>query len=333
MFKNHNCLQLLKIKLIKIKTRKMLQGNYEQILKLISESSSLPTEEIERRIEARRAKLSGLISKEGAAQIIASELGISFEKQKMKISGLLPGMRRINLVGKIVRMNKVVEYNKNGKSGKIGSFLLADDTSNVRVVLWDVNHISLIENGTIKEGDVVELSNADIRNSEIHIGSFGDVKLSSTLIDNVQTKPVVHVKKIGDMQSNDNISTRAFVVQIFGPTFYSVCPECKKRVSETNTCEIHGNVVPKRNAILTLIMDDGTGTIRAVLFSDQIKKIATEAELETSESFMPKREELLGKEIILEGGVRKNKLTENLEIFVNDIQNIDLDKLITELEA
>jgi replication factor A1 len=311
----------------------MLQGNYEQILKMMSESSSLPIEDIERKIEAKRAKLSGLISKEGAAQIIASELGINFEKQKMKISNLLPGMRKLNLVGKIIKMNRVVEYNKNGKSGKIGSFLLADDTSNVRVVLWDVNHIGLIENGVIKEGDVVEISNADIRNSEIHVGSFGDLKLSQVIIDKVNSQLVVQKKNISDMQPNENVSSRAFVVQIFGPTFYNTCPECKKRVSETNTCETHGIVVPKKNAILTLIVDDGTGSIRAVLFSDQLRKIASEAELENSETFMPKRVELLGKEIVIDGGVRKNKLTENLEIFVNDVKDVDLDKLLNELEA
>ncbi len=41
----------------------MIQGNYDQIIKLLSESSKLPVEEVERRIEAKRAKLSGLISK------------------------------------------------------------------------------------------------------------------------------------------------------------------------------------------------------------------------------------------------------------------------------
>jgi ssDNA-binding replication factor A large subunit len=311
----------------------MLQGNYEQIVKLISDNSGLPVEEIERKIEARRAKLSGLISKEGAAQIIASELGISFDKQKMKISNLLGGMKKINLTGKIIKMNRVVEYNKNGKQGKIGSFLLADDTSNIRVVLWDTNHISLIEKGIIKEGDTIELSNGDIRNNELHLGGFGDVKLSTAVIDNVQTKPVVQKKSIDKMQMNDNVSARAFIVQIFGPTFYKVCPECNKKVSETNTCETHGSVVPKRNAILTLILDDGTGNIRAVLFTEQVKKIASEAELESAESFAPKRIELLGKEIFVEGNVRKNRLSENLEIFANEIRDIDLDSLIGELEA
>ena len=57
--------------------------NYHQIVARIARSSNLSVEDIERRIEAKRAKLSGLISKEGAAQIIAAELGISFDKEKM----------------------------------------------------------------------------------------------------------------------------------------------------------------------------------------------------------------------------------------------------------
>lgn len=310
----------------------MIQGNYDQIIRMIAENVNLPIGEIERKVEAKRAKLSGLISKEGAAQIVASELGISFEKKKMKISGLLSGMRKINLAGKIIRMNRVVEYNKNGRQGKIGSFMLADDTSNIRVVLWDTNHISLIEKGTIKEGDTIEISNGDIRNNELHLGGFGDIKLSSEVFENVQTKSVVQKKEISAIQINDNISSRAFIVQIFGPTFYNTCSECSKRLNEMNNCEIHGGVSPKRNAIITLIVDDGSGSMRAVLFTEQVKKIASEAELENIETFMPKRKELIGNEIIVEGYVRKNKLSENLEIFVQDLKPIDLGLVIDELE-
>jgi len=311
----------------------MIIGNYDQILKLISESSGLPLEEIERKIEARRAKLSGLISKEGAAQIIASELGVSFDKQKMKISNLLTGMKKVNLIGKIIRINKISEYNKNGRSGKIGSMFVADETSNIRVVLWDTNHISLIEKEVIKEGDVIEISGGDVRNAELHVSSFGDIKLSQVMFDTVETKRSVQKKTLDKIQIGDNISSRAFIVQIFGPTFYNVCPECGKKPIEPTRCEIHGVIAPKKNAILTLILDDGSGNTRGLLFTDQIKKIASESELESPEAFMAKRNELIGKEIFIEGGVRKNKLSENLEIFVNDIQDIDVDKLIAELEV
>ena len=70
-----------------------------------------------------------------------------------------------------------------------------------------------------------------------------------------------------------------------------------------------------------------------VVFSENIKKIAGLENLESPESFVGKREELLGREIFIEGGVRRNKLSENLEIFANDIREIDIDKLIEELEV
>lgn len=311
----------------------MLQGNYEQIIQLISENSGISVEDIERRIEARRAKLSGLISKEGAAQIIASELGVNFDRQKLKIGNLLTGMKKVNVTGKVLKVNRIIEYNKNGRSGKIGSLVIADETSNIRVVLWDTNHIQLLEKSVIKEGDVIDLSGGDVRNSELHLTGFADVKLSQTTFNNIQDKPVVHKKPIDQMTMNDNISTRAFVVQIFGPTFYTVCPECNKRVFENNECVNHGIIVPKKNAILTLIIDDGSGNTRAVLFNEQIRKIAEEKEIENVEAFAERRKNLLGTEVLLEGSVRKNKLSENLEIFVSDISEVDLDKLITELEA
>ena len=311
----------------------MIPGSYEQILEMISRNSGTSVEDIERKIEAKRAKLSGLISKEGAAQIVASELGISFDKQKMKISELLTGMKKINIIGKIIRMNRVIEYNKNGRSGKIGSFMLADETSNIRTVLWDTNHIELIEKQEIKEGDVIELSGGDIRNGEMHLGSFGDIKKSDMVIDKVQEKPIVHKKTISKIGFNDNIEVRAFVVQVFGPNFFYVCPECNKKVAEVNKCNEHGNVVAQKRAIVNFILDDGTGTIRSTLFDEQVKKVATEAELENAETFMPKREELIGKEFIIEGGSRKNKLSEDTELIVNDLKEVDIDNLIKELES
>ena len=310
----------------------MLPGNYDQLLEMISRSSNKDRGEIERMIEAKRAKLSGLISKEGAAQIVASELGISFDKQQLKISELVTGMRKINITGKIVKMNRVIEYNKNGRSGKIGSFLLADQSSNVRVVLWDTNHIDLIEKGEIKEGDVVEVGAGDIRNGEMHLGGFSDIKKSSVAMDSVVEKPVVISKKISELGFGDNAQVRAFAVQIFGPTFFSVCPQCGKKVTEGN-CVEHGAVSGEKRAILNFVLDDGSGTVRSVLFTDQIRQVASEAEIADAESFMSKRAELLGKEFVMEASARKNKLSEELELIVNEIKEADVEELIKELEA
>jgi len=160
----------------------------ERIISLIAKSSGKEVEEIERLIEAKRAKLSGLISKEGAAQIVASELGINLDKEKVKVEELSNGLKRINIVGKIINLFPIREFEKNGRKGKVANFLLADDTGSVRVVLWDTNHIKLLENREIKEGDVVEISNAGLRNGELHLGGFSDIKKSQEIIENVKSE-------------------------------------------------------------------------------------------------------------------------------------------------
>ncbi len=310
------------------KKRKMLQ-NYGQLVERIARSSGLSVEDIERRIEAKRAKLSGLISKEGAAQVVASELGISFDKEKMKVSELLSGMKRVNLVGKIIEMFPVRTYNKDNRSGKIGSFILADETANIRTVLWDTNHIALIEVGKIKEGDIVEISNGSIRNTELHLTGFSDIKISNEVFGTVKTEKVFHERKILELKQGENAAIRAIIVQIFEPRFFSVCPACGKRVSETGDCSEHGKVSGERRALLNLVLDDGTETMRAVLFSEQIEKIMSKEELE---EFSGRRGDLLGKEMFFSGQVRKNKIYDNLEFFVQDLKDIDIGKLIEILE-
>src|SRR3989344_1032209 len=156
---------------------KMTEGNYERILDKISRVSGLGKDELERRIEGKRAKLSGLISKEGAAQVIASELGLSFENEKLKINELLQGMRKVNLVGKVINLFPVRTFTtKKGDESKVVNFWIADETSNIKVVLWDTNHIEMIETGKISQGTVVEIMNGSMRDSEIHLGSFSELK-------------------------------------------------------------------------------------------------------------------------------------------------------------
>ena len=309
----------------------MVNENCQQLIELISKSSGVAVEEIERKVEAKQAKLSWLISKEGAAQVIAAELGVNFDKQMIKISQIVAGMKKINLVGKIITMFPVREYNKNGRSGKIGSFVLADDTSNIRTVLWDENHIDLIVKGQVIEGGIVEISNATIRNGELHLTSFSEVKNSNQDLGDVVTEKPFANKQILDFNVNDNASTRAFVVQMFEPRFFSVCPNCRKKVNEGN-CEEHGKVIPEERSLLNFVLDDGSESIRAVIFSDQVEKLVKKEELESPEMFAVKKQELLGKELLVSGQVRKNRVFENKEFIVEDVRDVEIDKLVEELE-
>ncbi len=306
-------------------------NNYEKLVERISNSSNLPIEEIERKVEAKKAKLSGLISKEGAAQIIAAELGINFDSEILKISELVQGMKRANVIGKIIKLNPVKEYNKNNKQGKIGSFLLADETSNIRTVLWDTNHIALIEQGKIKENSVIEISNAYVRNNELHLSSFADIKLSNEKISNPVLERAFQTKKLKDAKTGETIKTRAIIVNMFEPKYFEVNPETGKKFTEEDR---NNRLLPKKRALLNLILDDGTETIRSVAFGEQINSLGlTDEQIFSPDEFIKIKSSLLGEEKHFAGQIRLNSFSNTNELTIQEVHDVNPDELIKELDA
>lgn len=307
----------------------MVFGNYDKIVEKIAKYSNLKIEEVNRKIEAKRAKLSGLISQDGAAQIVAAELGINFENEKLKIDELLPGMRKINLCGKIITLFPVRTFKtQKGEEGKVLNFILADETSNIKVVLWDTNHISLIEKGDIKENDIVDISNASMRENEMHLGSFSEFKKSSKEIENVRTERIVKEKKIYDFKIGDQLSVRAFIVQAFQPKFFEVSKETGRKMTEN---EKEKGVPAEKRALINIVIDDGSGTIRTVLFNENLSALGLK-DLENPERLSYQMEALLGKEMVFSGNVRKNNFFNNEEFIIDSLKDVNIDELIVQLE-
>ncbi len=313
----------------------MADSNYENILEKIARVSGNDKEEIKRKVEAKKAKLSGLISEEGAAQVVAAELGVNFDEESFKINELVPGMRKVSLVGKVINTYPVRTFkNKKGEDLKVLNFFIGDETSNIKVVLWDANHIEKFENKELGEGSIIEIENGSMRGNELHLGSFSEIKLSSESIENVVTEKIVKEKNIADFAISEGIKTRAFVVQSFSPKFFYVCPECKKKAvqdGEGFKCKEHGKVTPEKRALINFVLDDGTETIRAVAFSDNFEKLGL-GPLDDQEKLMVQREELLGKELFFIGNVRLNKYFNNDELIIEDIKEVNVDNLVAELE-
>ena len=310
--------------------------NYELLVDRIAKSAGMERDEVVRKVEAKKAKLSGLISKEGAAQIIAAELNISFEDEDLKISELMGGLRKVNVVGKVMNIFPVREFEKNDRKGKVANFILADDTGSTRVVLWDTNHIELIENETIKVGDVVEIKNGSTRDSEIHLSSFGELKKSGVVMDEVKNAPAVSEAGLDEVSQGQSVKVRGVVVQVFQPRFYFCCPTCNKKTIKaddgTFSCAEHGKVEEKERAILNFVLDDGKESMRVVMFSDQIKMLVPEEDLKDEVKAAAFRDDLLGTEIYLSGRVNRNQLFNNLEIVASDVEKVDVEKLIEELD-
>lgn len=313
----------------------MTNGNYLKILDRISKISGLSKEEVERKIEAKRSRLSGLISLEGAAQVVAAELGVSFDNEELKLDELLPGMKKVKTCGKVFRIFPVREFTaKNGQASKVVNFFIADDKTNVKVVLWDTNHIALVEEGKIAEGVVVEIENGSVRDNEIHLGSFSNIKPSDKKFDNIMTEKVTQEKSISDFKVGDSANVNAFIVQSFEPRFFYTCPDCgKKAVSGEGgfVCNEHGRVEAKKKALINIFLDDGTEVMKAVVFHDKLPALGFN-ELEDPDKMSFQREDLLGKELSFKGNVRMNSFFNTPEFIVEDISEVNLDEIIAKLE-
>jgi len=78
--------------------------NYEQLVSRLAESSGLKNEELERKIEAKRAKLSGLVSKE-------EEVGFGIKAILAKFAW--PEEKNTDLIENIVSKNRARFFYEN----------------------------------------------------------------------------------------------------------------------------------------------------------------------------------------------------------------------------
>jgi hypothetical protein len=86
--------------------------------------------------------------------------------------------------------------------------------------------------------------------------------------------------------------------------------------------------------LLNVVLDDGTETIRSVLFGEQINKLGlSDEEIFDLNVYGTKKAELLGEEKIFSGNVRRNELYNTTEMTIQDIGEIDVQELVNELEA
>jgi ssDNA-binding replication factor A large subunit len=306
----------------------MIKLPLPQIIETIKKESGISETDINNKINQKLNQLSGLISKEGAAHIIANELGIKLLEQtegKLQIKNILAGMRNVETLGKATQVYEVREFNTNNRSGKVGSLIIGDETGSIRLVMWgsQTDHLN-----KIKPGDIIKIENAYCRDNqgrkEIHMNDRSNIYInpegeSIGEIKTTEERASAQRKKISELAEGNNIEILGTIVQVFEPRFYEVCPECNKRAKQTDTgfeCKDHGKIAPAYSAVMNAFLDDGTGNIRAVFFKNQADKLIEKDILTFKDdisTFETVKNDLLGKIIKVVGRVNKNEMFDRLE--------------------
>ncbi|HKZ49719.1 MAG TPA: hypothetical protein VJ110_01820, partial [Candidatus Nanoarchaeia archaeon] len=120
----------------------MLNMPVDTIIAKIREETGLSADEIGKQIKAKIKELQGLVSEEGAAFIVASELGVHLLRESslgkpVDIKNLVSGMKNIDISGKIKAAYPVKSFVKGTETREVASLLIEDSTGDTRVVFWD----------------------------------------------------------------------------------------------------------------------------------------------------------------------------------------------------
>lgn len=329
----------------------MIKLSYDEIVGSLTEKTKLPKTEIEDKIQNKLSQLSGLISREGAAHIVAHELGVKLFEQftgQLKIKNIMPGMRSVETLGKVLQVYDIKEFKTDKREGKVGSLLIGDETAAIRIVLWGDNAEKL---RTIKPNSIIKIRNGYVRENtgrlEVHLNDnshlLTDIK---DITINAQTSAVPVQRKtvkktIKELSENDaDVELFATIVQIFDLKFFEICPSCSKRVklTENFSCVEHGIVAPAYSYLLNVIVDDGTENIRAVCFRNQVDSLLQRnsqdivAMKDQPDSFEQSKSSLLGLTAKFRGKCARNQFFNRLEFIINAVTvSVDLEKELQEL--
>ena len=312
----------------------------------IVQSGKVSSDELTAKIKSKINELSGLISEEGAAHIIANELGIELARQQeeLKVKEIYAGMRDVSTMGKVVRKFDVREFAKGESTGKVASLILGDETGTIRVVLWNEQVDTL---RSIQDGDILKVKHGYVRennnNKEIHLGEKGEIvrNPAGAIISSVRQTATHERKKIQELEPGNQAEVLGTIVQVFDPRFWQVCPRCNKKVLQSEgifTCTEHGEVAAGLSYVLNLILDDGTGTIRGAFWKNQVNHLLGKEEdsmvifRDNPNLFEETKNDLLGEQVKVLGSVKKNEMFDRLELSVQMVEKANPEEEAKRLE-
>ncbi len=280
--------------------KQMESDSSEAIVSKLLEESGYSREKLQEEVDKKKAEYD-MLTDEGALTLIANELGISLgdeesEVPSMMIADLKPGMRDIDIIGKVVRIYPPREFTRrDGSKGSVCSIILSDETGSVRLTLWDRECRTLDE---VKEQDIIRIVGGICKSgrsgNEIHTARRARLMLNPSVSEDPRVAGLESVteyveaparrRKITELDVGDsNVEVRATVVRLYRIWVYDACPKCGRKVVD-GSCSSCGEVSPEPRSILDIGIDDSMGFLRAKLFGDVAEELLGASPFESRRS-------------------------------------------------
>ncbi len=241
----------------------------EAYINKIIEDTGLSRTDIQSLVEEKKEELKGLISDEGALFVIAKELGVDVTSEnkdllneiELNISDITLNMKNIAIVGRVKDIYHVNNFTKSsGETGHVGSFLLHDNTGDIRIVLWD-EQVSIFKDERFEKNEIVKILNGNAKKGrfdgiEIHVGGFSKIDLAPEDVDYKKYPKIIEeFTKIQEINEKlGSLSTEGKVMNRF---------PVKEFIRKDG----------QNGRVSSIILRDSTGKVRITFWNEDIEKI------------------------------------------------------------
>ena len=263
------------------------------------------------------------------------------ENKVYTLEQLEPGLNDVNLVARVLRVFPSKEFKKENAEGKVINFMIADKTNTIRASAWN-DMVAEIEK--LSENDLIKIEGAytkqGLKGIELQLGYKARIiknpKLETEIPSATELRGEEIVKKrISNLHKEDGfVEIEGNITEVKqGKLFYNVCQECGKKaikVDDSFLCDNCGEIKEaEARAVVSVKAEDSTGEIGIVFYGkeaekilgfsgDQLSEIINEKGIE--ETMEDMRKKLAGKSIKVQGKIKENSFSSELEIVARNIE-------------
>ena len=177
------------------------QLSADEVIQIIAKKEEKTTSEVEEMVKETMAALNNFINRQGAAYLLASNLGIQLTKsvsktKLIKIEEIIPGIDSVTVVGRVKRIFPVKEFTKDGQKSYLRKIILIDSSGEITAILWGAK-VHSIKELEIETGTIIRISNAFAKENqysgqkELSIGNQTTIDINVIGIDTAEY-PEVH---------------------------------------------------------------------------------------------------------------------------------------------
>ena len=236
------------------------------IEQILSRRPEISRKEILEKLELEKRKTGGFISDAVLLRMIAAEFSVEIPQDvaltpTLSIVDLILSLNDVTLIGRVVAVFPPKAF-KGVKSGKVASLLVADQSSILRVVLWD-DKTNFIESGEIKVGQVIRFSHGYTREDwsgrvELHIGEKSEIEINPRDVE-AKDYPTIgkFTIKIGEItraHKTKRVSVKGAVKELFSASTF------KRQDSSSGK-------------VMRFVLVDETGEIPVVVWNEKANEL------------------------------------------------------------